>query len=256
MESAQERVDAGRPVGRDFIPLSQSPQLSQLTFGRKNRRPSGEGPSSKPKATTSAAKAEGDGGTTSPKPETRLVLPTPSHRMSNSRLPSETKNLAMTVSSGRASQTSRSTVIASSNRGQRQHHQRYMGRPTLNHGALGRVDHGTDSTSNAHGGGDVTSPSPELLYGSGRITAARYHEILAEMDGRDAGDNEEGRTGAGPVNPGARMAAVASRRSAGGARARENPGLARLHPPQHERSDAETMSQNRYVTGGTGWPPR
>lgn len=256
MESAQERVDAGRPVGRDFIPLSQSPQLSQLTFGRKSRRSFGGGSSSQPKATILAATAEENGGTASLKSETRLVLPTPSHRMNSSRLSeTETKNLTLTVSSGMASMAShisRSTETSSSNHGQHQYHQRSMGRPPLNRGASGRVDHGTNSTSNAHGGSSFTPPNPELLYGAGRITAARYHEILAEMDGRGAGDNGEGRKGARPVDPRARMAAVASRRNVGGARGRQNPGLARLNPTQQEGSDAKTTFQNRYVAGGKG----
>ena len=29
---------------------------------------------------------------------------------------------------------------------------------------------------------NVTHPSPELLFSSGRISASRYHEILAELD--------------------------------------------------------------------------
>ncbi|CAN0519536.1 unnamed protein product, partial [Laminaria digitata] len=39
IENAQERTGAGRAVGRDYIPLSDSPQLSELTFGRSSKGP-------------------------------------------------------------------------------------------------------------------------------------------------------------------------------------------------------------------------
>ncbi|CAM9309446.1 unnamed protein product [Ascophyllum nodosum] len=43
VESVQERKAAGRPVGQEFVPLSQKPHLSRLAFGRREASSSGRG---------------------------------------------------------------------------------------------------------------------------------------------------------------------------------------------------------------------
>lgn len=99
VETAPERTAAGRAVGQDFIPLSQSPQLSRLTFGGKTNE--------------------------------------------------------------------KSSALC--------------------------LDLAAQQKKKQANGGAEGSPSPELLFSSGRITAARYHELLAELDGRRVGVTDGGR---------------------------------------------------------------
>lgn len=61
-------------------------------------------------------------------------------------------------------------------------------------GAAGRVKFDADSAKYGIGSGSsITRASPEVLYAAGRITAARYHQMLAEMDERGGdGDGDSG----------------------------------------------------------------
>lgn len=254
VETAQERVIAGRPVGRDFIPLSQSPQLSQLTFGRKTRRSSAELPSPNSTAVGTAVE-EGSGGScgASVKAEKQLPLltspPSPMvhETRGSSRLSSELTSLAVVggaarasidargVSSEMTSASSRHTAMASSGKGRlQQQQQRLMARPLSNRGAAGRVKYDADSTKDDYSGSSITPASPELLYASGRITAARYHEMLAEMDGRGgSGDAAAGGTSVGissrseTDSTATRKAAVPSQGNLGGVRRRTEPTIKR-----------------------------
>lgn len=203
VETAQQRVDADRPVGRDFIPLSQSPQLSQITFGRKSRRSSPGVPSSESTAIEAAARGGGGGGGGDDPAETRERLPlgispSPAARKARrSRLSAESSDLAVVgagatgsnrdrrASAGMASASSVSTTVASLSKEYRQR-SRLVGRASTNRGEAGRVN-------DDHGGGTVASASPELLYASGRITAGRYHEMLAEIDRRGIGGSATAR---------------------------------------------------------------
>lgn len=219
VETAQERVDADRPVGRDFIPLSQSPQLSQLTFGRKNRRPSAGVSSSESTAIGAAARGGGGGGDPVQAREQLPLGILPSsmaHKARTSRFPAEpSSSLAVVggggagggnstyarrrLSSGTTSASAVNTTVASLSKEHLQRN-RLLGRPSPNRGEAGPVsdDHGS--------GGAIASASPELLYASGRITAGRYHEMLAEIDGRRGGGGTAHGNGVGNTGPAARKA--------------------------------------------------
>lgn len=75
------------------------------------------------------------------------------------------------------SASSLNTTVVSLGKDQRQRN-RLMGRSSSNRVGAGRVN-------DDYGGGTTASASPELLHASGRITAGRYHEMLAEIDGRE-----------------------------------------------------------------------
>lgn len=254
VETAQERINTGRPVGQDYIPLSQSPQLSQLTFGRKPRNPSAELPL--PKSTTVGTVVEeggGGSGGVSVKSEKRLplLMTPPSPMAGKNGLASDLNSLAVVGGAARAniidsrggcsemaSAASSRHTATSSGKGkfQQQQQPRLIAPPTMsNRGAVRRVNFGADTTKDEHGrGGSIITPaSPELLYGSGRITAARYHDMLAEMDGRGGGGGAAGDTGVGisrlrGATPTAtRKAAVPSQSSASGVRRRTEPTIKR-----------------------------
>ena len=227
VETAQERVDADRPVGRDFIPLSQSPQLSQLTFGRKNRRSPAGVSSSESAAIGAAARGGGGGGGDSVAATEQLSLGISSlsmaHNARRSRFSAESSNLAVVgggaggstharrlLSSGTTSVSVGNTTVVSLTK-ERLQRNRLMGRPSPTRGEAGRL-------SDDHGGGTIAPASPELLYASGRITAGRYHEMLAEMDGRRGGGSTARGNGVETTGPAARKAVEPSQIKVGGAR--------------------------------------
>lgn len=78
-----------------------------------------------------------------------------------------------------------SSIATSINRGHRQQHLR--ARDGREHrGSNGNVA-GRNREANINTNNYATSPSPELLFSSGRITASRYHEMLKEFDGDRGG---------------------------------------------------------------------
>ncbi|CAM9520520.1 unnamed protein product, partial [Hapterophycus canaliculatus] len=208
VETDQERASVGRPVGRDYVPLSQSPQLSQLTFGRKSRRSSADLASSGTenaaavKAATYSSGGQWGGGPPSRKEERHLssqpsAMECDSTRQGNRFHPQSTEFPAVGCggagtrkvigssryitspslkSSGKTLQGSR--FLSASKREGKQP-QNLTGSPSSNWL--------TAEGCNYDGGvpiNTIASASPELLYASGRITAARYHEILADMRNR------------------------------------------------------------------------
>lgn len=262
VETAQERTDAGRPVGRDYIPLSQSPHLSQLTFGRKPSKSSAELPSSKPTAVGTAVEEGGDasGSASVKKSETELppltlqilpMAPRETRRISSdstngvsvvggaARASIDSRGACSETPSATSSRRRHTATMSSSHKGKSQQQQQQQSlkiRPTMsNRGAAGRVRFAGDSTKddyNSSGGGSIMSPSPELLYASGRITPARYHEMLAELDGRGGGGGGDAAGGAGgggisslcgAAPASTRKAAVPSQPNVGGARRRTEP---------------------------------
>lgn len=72
------------------------------------------------------------------------------------------------------------------------------------------------SNRDDHGGGVIATASPELLYASGRITAGRYHEMLAETNGREGGGSAAGGAGVGTSSPDDRNPVEPAPRKIGG----------------------------------------
>lgn len=229
VETAQQRVDADRSIGRDFIPLSQSPQLSQLTFGRQSRRSSAGVSSSESTAIGAAAGEGGGGGDNSAKAGGQVasgISSCPTLRKTRrSRFSAESSNLvvgggvtgsahATRGSSRMTSESSRDNKTVASLGREQLRRNRLMGRPSLHRGVAGRVN-------DDHDGGTTASASPELLYASGRITAGRYHEILAEIDGRGGGVTASDGKGFGIIVPTTRRTADLPKREAGGTHGNE-----------------------------------
>lgn len=194
VETAQERASFGRPVGRDYIPLSQSPQLSRLTFGRKNRTSSVDLVScgTANAAVTAATRGRGISGREERQPS---LLPSEmkcDHARRGSGLHPPSTGLAVlgcggasarkVIGSRRAfpsssltplGKTKPASRLSSTSKKEEESPQR------SNRPAAERGDYDTAFAANSIG-----TASPELLYASGRITGARYHEMLAGMNRR------------------------------------------------------------------------
>lgn len=237
VETAEERVSAGRPVGRDYIPLSQSPQLSEMTFGRRNRRSSASLQASTPTATGAATGGDdGVSGDTSGKGPPSSSLPSVTMQ-GQGRRRFESSSLAVVAAGARAGTTARrassgapssaaarQATMISPGQGERPNQRHLVGGALSSRGAAGRGEYDPRRSSDDYSssGKNTASASPELLYASGRITAAKYHEMLQEMD----------RSGSRPGlagGPGARTssrhgaAATVTSRGVGDARRRSHP---------------------------------
>ncbi|CAM9798614.1 unnamed protein product [Ectocarpus sp. 12 AP-2014] len=242
VETAEERVSAGRAVGRDYIPLSQSPQLSEMTFGRRNRRSSASPRASTPTATGAAT--DGDDG---------VSRDTPGRGPPSSSLPSvtihgqgrwhfESSSLAVVAAGAGAGTTARrassgtpssavarQATIISPGQGERPKQRHLAGGALSSGGAagLGEYDPTRSSDDYSSSGKNTASASPELLYASGRITAARYHEMLQEMN----------RSGSRPGLAGGPGARTSRRHGAAATVTFRGVGYARrLSQPEHQGS--------------------
>ncbi|CAN0054076.1 unnamed protein product [Scytosiphon promiscuus] len=203
VETPQDRVSMGRPVGRDYIPLSHSPELSRLTFGRRNRRSSADLAPCRTEHGGVAAAVRGgsgrrtDGGAAREKESHPSSLPPPAAcdkvRRGRSFF-SQSTGLPVVgcrgvstrdvIGPGRAlsspspiSGGREAPLLSPTSNEEGEQPQRLKGFLRSNRPARGRG--GCDDTAAAS---NIVSASPELLYASGRITAARYHEMLAGMD--------------------------------------------------------------------------
>lgn len=230
VETAEERVSAGRPVGRDYIPLSQSPQLSEMTFGRRNRisaRLQASTPTATGAATNGVASGSGDTSGKGP-PSSSLLASVTMHGRGSRHF--ESSSLAVVAAGAGAGTTARrassgapspaaarQATMTSPGQGERQNQRHFAGGAMSSRraGAAGRGDFKPRRSSDDYSssGKNDASASPELLYASGRITAARYHEMLQEMDRSVSGP---GLAGGGPgAGTSSRHAAVATVNSRG-----------------------------------------
>lgn len=205
METAQERASLGRPVGRDYIPLSQSPQLSRLTFGRKSRRSSADPAFCGTKNATAALAAQdgsGVGGRGTicgekdhrPSPLSSSVAHEDARRGRNystrstelavvgcggpsaRKVVSSRKSVASSSLTSPGTRTPASFLPSTSKKegDQQQSLTRFL---PSDRRAAERGDYDEAVPSNS-----AASASPELLYASGRIAAARYHKMLADIN--------------------------------------------------------------------------
>lgn len=200
-----------------------------MTFGRRNRRSSASLQASTPTATGAATTDGGDGGSgdTSGKGPPSSSLPSVTVHGRGSRL-FESSSLAVVAAGAGAGTTSRrasagapssaaaarQATTISPGHGERQKQRHLVGGALSSRRAAGRCEYnprrsGDDYHSSR--GSNTASASPELLYASGRITAARYHEMLQEMDRSGSRPALAGGPGAGTSMPHGATATVTSR---------------------------------------------